>query len=169
MAFSVLNARVNKFLIPMRPSSGSTNFPVRGDLVYHSTVVGTYLACSSVAPSTIARKIVGILDIPSTASSNMGYIIPVNGEMLEADMTTVLAAALTSTGSTSLTGHMFRLEFSTAFGTLVDVSTAGNASVYTGSTEVTGGGSTYGEVFVMTDFSTVTRKVKGYIPSGYCL
>ena len=169
MAFSVRTARANKFLIPMRPSSGSTNFPVRGDLVYHTSDVGLYAACSSVAPSTIARKIVGILEIVSTASSNMGYIIPVGGELLEADMTTKLATALTSTGTTSLTGYMYRFEFSTAYGTLVDVSTAGTDDNYESSTEITGGGSTVSNTFVMTAFSTASRKVQGFIPSGYCL
>jgi hypothetical protein len=96
----------------------------------------------------------------------MGYIIPINGEILEADMTTALAAALTSTGSTSLTGHFFRFEFSTAYGTLVDVSTAPAANVLM-STEI-GGGSTNPEVFVMTGFSTATRKVRGFIPNTWC-
>jgi hypothetical protein len=169
MAFSVLGARVNKHLLPFRPSSGSTNFPVRGDLVFLTTETGLYEACSSVAPSTIARKIIGILDIVSTASSNPSYIIPVNGELLEADMTTKLATALTSTGTTSLTGYMYRFEFSTAFGTLVDVSTAGTDDNYESSTEITGGGSTVSNTFIMTAFSTASRKVKGFIPSGYCL
>ena len=167
MGFSVLTARANKFLIPMNPSSGSTNFPIAGDLVYHSTDAGTYLACSSVAPSTFSRKIVGIVSIASTASSNVGYIIPVSGELLEADMTTALAAALTSTGSTSLIGHAFRFEFSTAYGTLVDVSTAGVDNFIMGSTEIAGG-TTNADAFVLTSFSTKTRKVQGFIPSGYC-
>jgi len=166
MAFSVLGARVNKHLIPMRPSSGSTNFPIRGDMVYHSSDAGMYLACSSVAPSTFARRIVGILEIVSTASSNPSYIIPVGGELLEADMTTALAAALTSTGSTSLTGYNFRFEFSTAYGTLVDVSTAPVDNVL-GSTSIAGG-TTNAEVFVMTAFSTKTRKVQGFIPQEFC-
>ena len=169
MAFSVLGARQNKHLIPLRPSSGSTNFPIRGDLVYLTTETGLYEACSSVAPSTFGRRIAGILEHVSTASSNPSYIIPISGELLEADMTTALAAALTSTGTTSLTGYSYRLEFSTAYGTLVDVSTAGLDDNYEGSTEVIGNGSTVANLFIMTAFSTKTRKVQGFIPSGYCL